>query len=86
MTVEHLQNIVCRLANSGYCRYWVSWSGSEHPIMAVQCLSPSDMKPSKIHDAEARGLTENRAPGMDDWIYTVPRTNEDGTPYQSKFE
>lgn len=85
MTLDCLQSIVLRLANNGWCRYWVNWSGAEHPIMAVQVIN-SKAEPQEIIDAESHGLIEHRAPGMDDWIYTVPRTNADGTPYRSLLE
>lgn len=64
------------MANSQWTRYWLNWSDSEHPSMAVQCID-STGKPQKIQDAESHGLTEK-----EDFIYTAPRTNEDGTRYR----
>lgn len=79
MTATQLQDMARKLANSSWCRYWLNWSGSHNPIMAIQCIG-GDGKPERISDAASYGLTEH-----DDCIYTAPRTNEDGTPYESQL-
>lgn len=79
MTADELQNIVRILANSSWTRYWLNWSDSEHPVMAVQCIDFKGIS-QPIHDAVSRGFTET-----ENYIYTVPRTNEDGTRYEQKL-
>lgn len=79
MTVDELQSIVRVLANNTWVRYWLNWSDSEHPVMAFQCKDVRGL-PQPVHDAVSRGFTE-----MDQYIYTVPRTNEDGTRYERKL-
>jgi hypothetical protein len=75
MTINAFQNIVVRLANGRHTRYWLNWSGRPYTVMAVQCIDGTG-KPEAIKDAESHGLQESF-----DLVYTVRRTNEDGTPY-----
>lgn len=75
MTITAFQNIVVRLANGRHTRYWLNWSGRPYTVMAVQSIDSSG-KPQKITDAESHGLEE-----VHDFVYTVRRTNEDGTAY-----
>lgn len=75
MTIQTFQNIVVRLANGRHTRYWLNWSGRPYTVMAVQCID-SDGKPQKIQDAETHGLLDTL-----DYVYTVRRTNDDGTAY-----
>jgi len=79
MTAEKLQSYARVLSNSGWCRYWLNWSSSENPIMAIQVINSAGV-PQEITDAEASGLTLSV-----DYIYTAPRTNEDGTPYKASI-
>ncbi len=79
MTADQMQSIARRLANGTWTRYWLNWSDSEHPVMAIQCID-HEGKPQIIHDADNHGLTE-----QEDYIYTAPRTNEDGTRYVRKL-
>lgn len=76
MTITQFQQIVVRLANGKHTRYWLNWSGRPYTVMALQCIE-TDGKPHKIVDAESHGFKESF-----DWIYTIRRTNEDGTPYR----
>lgn len=75
MTLQKLQNIVCKLANDSWCRYWVNWTNSEHgPVMAIQCRDDEgESKP--ITDAKAHGFEEN-----EDFVYTILRTYDAGLP------
>ncbi len=82
MTATELQNIVRVLANSSYCRYWLVYDKAPdgQAIMAIQCRDEYG-KRLEIKDAKGRGFGE-----LDPYFYTIPRTNEDGTPYFSKLE
>lgn len=79
MTATEIQNIARRLSNSSWCRYWLNYTDSEHPILAIQCRNGYGV-PQPIRDAEKHGLKQQL-----DFLYTAPRTNEDGTPYVSKL-
>ena len=79
MTADEMQSIVRRLANSSWCRYWINWSDSNHPLMAVQCRNAQGV-PEPIRDAAEHGLTER-----DDFVYTAQRTKLDGSFYESKL-
>ena len=46
--------------------------------MAIQCIDGKG-KPQKIYNIEKHGFTEST-----DFIYLIPRTNEDGSRYVSK--
>ncbi len=81
MTIDKLQSAVRVLANGGWCRYWVSWNiftwpdGRLGSLMAIQCRDDKG-DPQPISDASRHGFTEH-----EDFFYTVPRINEDNTPY-----
>ena len=78
MTASQLQNIARQLSNSSWCRHWLNWSDT---VMAIQCRDESG-HPMKINRADANrfGFEE-----QNHYVYTIPRTNDDGTPYQSKL-
>lgn len=62
MTATELQNIVLRLANSGYVRYWLHWNypHREPWVMAVSTLEmPADrsgLRPVKCDDLIRKGF------------------------------
>lgn len=91
MTITQLQNnIVLRLANSGWCRYWCVW-GNDPVRLAVQFIQQQDngrFEPVRIKDLEQRGfeLHAGLSPAKPLWIYTIPRVNDDGTPYLSHIQ
>ena len=92
MTIDELQRIVIRLSNQSWVRWWANF-GDRHDnvLMAVQCLdfryhhsaSPGRY-PIDVDDLLKLGYTiwpaEPHA-----LIYTIPRTNEDGTPFNSQL-
>lgn len=77
MTVDKLQSLIRRLANGGWVRYWLYWNAIDCTIMAIQCRNESGI-PEPIEGMEAIGFSKES-----NFIYTISRTNEDGTPYKS---
>lgn len=77
MTATQLQQIATRLANNGWCRYWLDWRELNPPLMAISCIDENG-NPQRIADAESHGLLIEDPVRL---IYTVPRTNDDGKPY-----
>lgn len=80
MTATKLQDAVRVLANGAWTRYWMNYSKTAdgETIMAVQCRDETG-KPQPISDASRHGFAMHN-----DYFYTIPRTNEDGTPYVSR--
>lgn len=80
MTANQLQRIACRLSNSSWCRHWLNLHNSRTDvIMAVQCLDERG-RPAQIRDLERLGFKP-----QDAFIYTIQRTNDDGTPFVSNI-
>ncbi len=79
MTATKLQDAVRVLANGSWTRYWLSYNQTSfgETIMAVQCRDENG-KPKPISDAPRHGFAMHN-----NYIYTVPRTNEDGSPYKN---
>lgn len=95
MTIERFQGIVLRVSNFVWCRHWVHFNAPQSPAkMAIQIL---DLKPGSETDRpqwQPRLLKDLENYGFEllngkhnegDKIYTIARTNEDGTPYESKL-
>ena len=90
MTATEFQNnIVLPLANSAFCRYWLCWreDSSSKIYLAIQVAkleANGKYFIIKCPDFEERGFKEiganKKAP-----IYIIERTNEDGTPYETKL-
>jgi hypothetical protein len=82
MTATKLQDVVRVLANGAWCRYWMNWNKDAigRTIMAVQCRDEKG-RPQQINDAQRHGFAQHN-----DFFYTVPRTNEDGTDYATKLD
>ena len=79
MTADKLQDLARVLSNCSWCRYWLNLHDSHYVIMAIQCRNESG-QPLPIHDAERHGLKVGP-----DFLYTVRRTNKDGSEYQSSL-
>jgi hypothetical protein len=92
MHIDEIQRIVIRLANQSWVRWWANFGDRQTDVlMAVQCLdfryhhavSPGRY-PIECDDLLKLGFTiwpsERQA-----CIYTIPRTNEDGSPFVSQL-
>lgn len=93
MTAEELQSIALRLANHGWTRYWIDFRRLSDPrswLMAVQVyrfrpdpftgipvLAP--IRLSELEDVGFHLIDHASFP----YLYTIERTNDDGTPYGS---
>lgn len=86
MTANELQRIACRLSNQIWCRHWLNFQDRKKDVkMAIQCRD-HDGTPERIKDLESKGFELFWTDDIDcQWIYTIPRTNDDGTPYESKL-
>ena len=83
MTATELQNIARRLSNSTWCRHWLNlFDQPTHVKLGIQCRDENG-NPKPIADAERHGLT--LCGSVSPFLYTADRTNEDGTPYESKL-
>jgi hypothetical protein len=81
VTSSELQRIAGILSNSAWTRLWLNWGDRRSgPVtMAIQCIDPTG-RPQRIGEAEARGFTGDLR-----YVYTIPRTSEDGSPYLAKL-
>lgn len=80
MTATELQNIARRLGNATWCRYWLNFYNSHAPVtMAIQCRNIGG-RPEPVPDLVHLGFEP-----LADFMYTIKRTNEDGTDYESKL-
>lgn len=86
MTAIELQRIALRLSNSGWCRHWLNFNHPQNPrIMAIQVVdfqSEENIGPVKVHGIEAEGFAILAG---SNFVYTIDRTNEDGTPFKSEL-
>lgn len=79
MTATELQRIASRLANQSWCRYWLNYGDRrDNILMAIQCIESG--KSVKVYDLPKKGFT--CLPGN---VYTIPRTNEDGSPFVAEL-
>lgn len=84
MTVTEIQDIVRRLSNQTWCRYWLNFHGSRHPVwMAIQCRDESG-KPEPVADLLKIGFVEQQ-PVNCPHLYFIKRTSDDGTDYVSEL-
>jgi len=83
MTPAELQRLVVRLSNSCWVRHWLCQGHTGQPAeMWIQVLDRCEdgafhSKPLPLNQLEYLGFA---------WVekqmfYTIPRTNDDGTPY-----
>lgn len=85
MTAAELQRVAARLSNSCWTRYWLFWAVPPgRPVMALQAIDraggewvAADLDGS---DLERLGFAREWCDGIG-WVWVIPRTNEDGTPY-----
>lgn len=86
MTATKLQSIALRLSNQTFCRHWLNWTDRhENVLMAIQCRDyEGKVEEVKALLSEGFNLWETTDPQCL-WIYTIPRTNDDGTPFVSKL-
>ena len=89
MTASRLQSIAMLLGRSGWVRHWLHWNYPQQTpwLMAID-VRDHEGKPVEMNgEMEKSGFTRTLEGQMDDSgacvIYTIPRTNEDGTPYTS---
>jgi hypothetical protein len=95
MHANELQNIARRMSNQCWCRHWLYFNHPQNPVkMAVQCIECSEdpdkglilYGPFPVPDLERCGFKiETELATPDQFIYTIDRTNEDGTPYISQL-
>ena len=87
MTADELQRIALGLGNQGWVRYWLNFNDSRENVkMGIQVMafkSESAITPVEVGDMARLGF-ELREGGTwrDNFIYLIPRTNEDGTPFE----
>jgi hypothetical protein len=80
MTATELQRLVRIISNQAWCRHWLNYGDrSDNVVMAIQCRDATG-KPEPIDGLSRLGFTE-----LQDHTYTIPRTNEDGSPFASKL-
>jgi hypothetical protein len=88
MTIQELQSIHRRLGNQCWCRWWANFGERrENILMAIQCLSVEAngrFKPTHTVGMIELGFTVDPGTPLR-YIYTIPRTNEDGSPYVSEL-
>lgn len=86
VTAHELQRIASRLSNQCWCRHWLNYGDRRTGvIMAIQCVDILDsgrFTPARVNGIEELGFTLADDERL---LYTIPRTNEDGTPYVSKL-
>lgn len=85
MTAAELQRVAARLSNSTWCRHWLFWrTAAGRPLMAVQAVDRAggEWKVADLDgpDLERLGFSREWCDGIG-WVWVVPRTNDDGTPY-----
>jgi hypothetical protein len=80
MTADKLQELVLRLANAAYVRYWIHWNRPRLDpwVMAIQARD-REGRPVHILPLDAIGFEWDE----DDRMHYIDRTNDDGTPFRS---
>ena len=86
MTANELQRLSCILSNQTWCRHWLNWLDRPKDVkMAIQCRD-NEGTPERVKDLESKGFELFMTTDLEcQWIYVIPRTNEDGTPFESKL-
>ncbi len=80
MTATELQRIARVLSNQTYCRHWLNFFNSHDDVkLAIQCRDFQG-RPERIPDMDKLGFEESS-----DFLYTINRTNDDGTPFVSQL-
>lgn len=92
MTADELQAIVIRLSNSCWVRYWLHWNYPQNPVQMA--LHAVEFKGDGTYNMQCVPMIKelkkyvimNKFPlRSPDILYIIPRTNEDGTIYESKL-
>lgn len=96
MTATELQRIALNVSNSLWCRHWLNFNHPQNPrkmaIQALDCEAVDDkgriaFRARRMKEFEKLGfevLNDNKDPEVQ-WLYTIARTNEDGTPFFSEL-
>lgn len=80
MTAAKLQRLAAVLSNQTWTRHWLNFHDRHDDVqMAIQCRDFNGT-PERIPDFEKMGFEE-----LPDFIYTIKRTNDDGTAYVSQL-
>ena len=81
MTATEIQNIARRLANSCWVRYWLHYNyPQESPwLMAISIMGAKEIGDINI---ELTRLSFEYMAGDGFPLWVIPRTNEDGAPFQ----
>lgn len=80
MTANELQSLARILSNQTWCRHWLNLHNSKTPVtMAIQCRDCTG-QPETVMDLENRGFKMEAG-----YMYTIKRTNEDGTDFVSEL-
>lgn len=79
MTAGELQRIALHLSNQGWCRHWLNYGDRHENVqMAIQVLDSEKAVPiPELNKLGFKQYPEN--------LYTIERTNDDGTPFVSKL-
>lgn len=82
MTADKFHEIVLRLANASWVRYWLHWNyPSQAPwVMAVQARDYQGW-PVRVLPLNTLGFEWDE----EDRMHFIDRTNEDGTPFRSEL-
>jgi hypothetical protein len=85
MTATELQSLARILSNQTWCRHWLNWQDRQKDVvMAIQCRDCTG-KPERVVDLERLGfeLWANADDQACQYLYVAPRTNDDGSPFES---
>jgi len=84
MTLATLQAIVLRLANRGWCRYWVHVNYPEtQPWLMGIAVFGADNRPLNQDDLEDEYGMRRDSDWSRNGIYFIERTNNDGSPFRN---
>jgi predicted Zn-ribbon and HTH transcriptional regulator len=87
MTADQLQSIAMLLSRSGWVRHWLHFNyPQESPWLMAIDVRDHNNRPLELNgEMEKSGFTKTLEGVMDQTgecvIYTIARTNSDGTPY-----
>ncbi len=83
MTATELQNIARVLSNQAWVRYWLNYYDTRHSVDLAIHVTDFEGKPQRVPELERKGFRRQDAMGLKG-VYVIQRTNEDGTPFESK--
>ena len=80
MTANELQRFARHLSNQVWTRHWLNYGDRHQNVrMAIQCIDAAGA-PVQIRELPGKGFTEEPR-----HMYTVARTNDDGSPFISQL-